>query len=379
VKVKRFSMRAALIAAVYLGVLSCPNNAPAPSTITQYLLLAACTNITSGFLASFSINETTGALTQVSGSPVPSGTNPAAVAASPNGKFAYVVDVSTGVWAFYMNSITGAPTSVLGTSFSTGESIPDAVAVDPSGRFVFVTNSNGFVTAFTIDQFAGSLALVGSTSAGTNLSSVAVDSTGAFAYLANTSAAPNVPMLSINSSNGLLTLLGTASAGNNPSSVAADPVANFLYAANSTDNTVSGFTINAMTGALTPIGSTTATGTSPDFVTVDPRGRFLYAANAAAGGGTVSAFTINSATGALTGVSGSPFFVGATAIPVSLAIDPTGKYLYAGSNSAPGAIYGFTIDQTTGALSAISGSPFIVSGAMWVPSVAAVAISRPGE
>jgi 6-phosphogluconolactonase (cycloisomerase 2 family) len=112
---------------------------------------------------------------------------------------------------------------------------------------------------------------------------------------------------------------------------------------------------------------------------VDPRGRFLYAANNAAGGETVSAFTINSATGALTSVSGSPFFVGATAIPGSLAIHPTGKYLYAASTNAPGTIYGFAIDQTTGALSAISGSPFIVGGTTSVTSVAAAAITRPGE
>jgi DNA-binding beta-propeller fold protein YncE len=49
---------------------------------------------------------------------------------------------------------------------------------------------------------------------------------------------------------------------------------------------------------------------------VDPTGKFAYVANY--GAGNVSGFAINSTTGALTAVSGSPFAAGTN--PVSVAV-----------------------------------------------------------
>jgi 6-phosphogluconolactonase (cycloisomerase 2 family) len=43
-----------------------------------------------------------------------------------------------------------------------------------------------------------------------------------------------------------------------------------------------------------------------------------------------------------------------------MAVDPPGKYLYLAGNDAEIVIY--SIDQTTGALNAVSGSPFLISG-----------------
>ncbi len=61
------------------------------------------------------------------------------------------------------------------------------------------------------------------------------------------------------------------------------------------------YTINATTGALTSIG-TIAAGTSPISMAVDPAGKFAYVANSRNQTGSVSMYTINATTGALTPV-----------------------------------------------------------------------------
>jgi len=53
-------------------------------------------------------------------------------------------------------------------------------------------------------------------------------------------------------------------------------------------------------------------------------GQFVYVANASSN--NVSGYTINPTTGALTAISGSPFAAGR--FPTSMAVDPTAKSLY---------------------------------------------------
>ena len=75
---------------------------------------------------------------------------------------------------------------------------------------------------------------------------------------------------------------------------------------------------------------TVAAGTDPVSVAVDPAGKFAYVANN--GSNDVSMYTINATTGALTSI-------GATAAqsnPSSIVIHPSGEFAYvtnAGSNS----------------------------------------------
>src|SRR5437867_2477793 len=88
-------------------------------------------------------------------------------------------------------------------------------------------------------------------------------------------------------------------------------------------------------------------------------GQFVYVANA--NSSDVSGYTINPTTGALTATPGSPFPSGGVQ-PTSVAVDPTGKFAYVPNHgflsSSPAGISGYTIDATTGALTPIPGSPF---------------------
>jgi len=107
-----------------------------------------------------------------------------------------------------------------------------------------------------------------------------------------------------------------------------DPSGKFAYAANSHADNVSGFTINSTTGALTAmaasLGDPFPAGLSPSSVAVDPSGKFAYVVNSGSGvPGTVSGYTIDSTTGALTAIDsslGNPFPAGTS--PESVAITP---------------------------------------------------------
>jgi len=144
-----------------------------------------------------------------------------------------------------------------------------------------------------------------------------------------------------------------------PSSVGNDMVIvnkKFLYLPQSDSLTIQGFTIDHSAGALTAIAGSPFTTAGADSVASDPAGRFLFVGNRNAG--SISVFQINPITGALVPAPGSPFFAFNLDFAAVLAVDGTGKFLYVGQNLPPLPIYAFSIDQNTGALSPVAGSPF---------------------
>jgi 6-phosphogluconolactonase len=84
-------------------------------------------------------------------------------------------------------------------------------------------------------------------------------------------------------------------------------------------------------------------------------GRFAYAVNSTAG--SLSGYSIDATTGALTALRGSPATVrGSSALQQAL-IDPSGSYLYVVDSGING-IFAYQIDQSTGSGQLITGSPF---------------------
>jgi DNA-binding beta-propeller fold protein YncE len=83
----------------------------------------------------------------------------------------------------------------------------------------------------------------------------------------------------------------------------------------------------------------------------------------------VFGYTINPTTGALTAISGSPFATGTN--PGSVAVDATGKFAYVtnGLGLLSNTVSGYTINPTTGALTPISGSPFTAGSSPWSVAV----------
>ncbi|WP_169314399.1 lactonase family protein [Turneriella parva] len=183
-----------------------------------------------------------------------------------------------------------------------------------------------------------------------------------FMYTANIGT-NNISAFSINSG-GSLAFLANYNAGNSCRFVTVHPGGRYIYAANHGSSNISILEINQTTGALTTlVSSPAATATNPYSLAIDPQGRFLFVGHENTTVAAVSAYTVNAATGELTQVVGSPFTVAsapAIASPASVHVDFTGQFLYAGSTQSapePNSL-AFSIDQNTGALTQISGSPF---------------------
>jgi 6-phosphogluconolactonase (cycloisomerase 2 family) len=147
--------------------------------------------------------------------------------------------------------------------------------------------------------------------------------------------------------------------------LAVDSSGRFLYVANAsapnnlvpTIGNISAFNIDPNTGALTSVlGSpfTVSQGNGPTAITVDPGGRFVYAITSGTSF-SIWGFAITPTNGQLTPLTNSPFSL--TAGGSFALIDPSGNHLYTGAASSNG-VAGFNYDSSTGAPTAIAGSPF---------------------
>lgn len=326
------------------------------------------TNASSNTISAYSIDPTTGALTAVPNSPFSTGMGPFSVEVDPLGKFAYVANsLSNNVSAFAINSTAGTLAEIAGSPFAAGTS-PNSLTVDPSSKFVYVTNTaGGNLSAYTIGVGGTLTPVPGSPfTTGASPNSVRVDPSGKFAYVANLGTlSESISEFSIDSTTGALTSLGevrtrgqSASLAMNRASTPVTYTPKFAYVANQNSNSVSIYTISGTNGALASTGMAAA-GTQPVSVAVDPSGKFAYVTNlcsSASCSGNVFAYTIDGSTGSLSAVPGSPFAAGNS--PRSVAVDPSGRFAYV-ANSLSSDVSAYTIDSATGALIPVAGSPFM--------------------
>ena len=296
-------------------------------------------------IGAYAIDGVTGALTPVPGSPFPEnptirGEFPWSVAVDPTGKFVYVANYyAANVRAFGIDQNTGALAQVPGSPFPAG-GIPRGLTVDPAGRFVYVANgyrgSPGIVSAFTIDANSGALTPVAGSpfpvptdpksSFGQSLpNSVTVDPSGGILYVTDSWQA-DIWAYAIAESTGALTLFPGSPfpAQDGPFSITVIPRGKFAYSSNT--GTVSAFTIARTTGALTPVpGSPFPAGFYSVSVGLSPTGQFVYAASQGSAlnnwAGSVSAYAIDQSDGKLTPVPGSPFAAGS--LSTSVAVTPS--------------------------------------------------------
>jgi 6-phosphogluconolactonase len=145
------------------------------------------------------------------------------------------------------------------------------------------------------------------------------------------------------------TTVATASAVSLTVSTGPVPGNHFAYVSNYGDGTVSMYSVSPTNGALTALaGSPLVVGNASSQLSeikIDPSHQFLYVISH--GSDQVYAFVINPTTGALTAVAGSPFATGQQ--PQSMVFDATGAYLYV-SNIKDDSVSGFVLNASTGAL-----------------------------
>jgi DNA-binding beta-propeller fold protein YncE len=281
---------------------------------------------------------------------------------------------------------SAAPDAAADASVEAHDGGPGEAAADPEDvagnpAYALVATYLGGVSAFAIDPVTGALAPVPDSpfDRGAKLLGVAVHPSGAFIHVTDFGA-QRIDGYRFDPTSGSLTSLPAARfafEGAQPIAIAVEPKGRFLYvttldSAFLTGLSLHGFAVDAATGALSRLAGspfvvspTTAAGT----LAIEPSGRFLYHTSAGAG---VRGFSID-ASGALHEIAGSPF--GGTGVGGgAMAFHPGGAFMY----NAGRDLNGFRVDAQTGALTSLPGSPF-ATGVGSDPTATPVAVDPRGR
>jgi len=347
-------------------------------------------------ITGYKIDDFTGNLTQVLGSPFTSnGVNPVSIVVKPGGRYVYVINQGTGGSATAAGTSSGVAVYSVGGDgvltfqqvYSTQGFVPMWAQFDGTGTYLYVltqfsglNDGRGGITAFQADPGTGRLILVTNCQIknpdGTCTNSFEVGPTPTmlktaggclftldsgdntiFPYAFGTSG-----QLSLTTPGSIPTSATTLSSINGNGSN--------IFLTDSAANRILPFTIGTNCNLTTLAGGSVPnlTGTSnPQYSLVDNSGKYFYVLNQSTTGigittpySSISAFTLNPSTGQLQGISGAPYKVGSN--PVCMVEDPSNQYIYV-SNRNDGTVSGQRIDTTTGELSDLPrGSTFPASG-----------------
>jgi 6-phosphogluconolactonase len=290
----------------------------------------------------------------------------------PAGQFAYL-GTNTGVAAYSISPGSGTLTALNGgTPYAAGGAGTDnvLVTVSPNGSTLYAVNPNDdHVYAFTIGV-SGALTAVGTAQATGSLpSAVAIDPLSQFLFVSN-EASSNISPYVINSG-GSLTAEALVTSGAEPGPLTVDPSDKFLYVedqvgSQTNETGIQSFAIGAgasltaslvvgepEAGSLTILSGSAAVAYTP---------QFAYTANE--GFSNISGYQVNATTGALTAVTGSPFSAGTGAgETIDIVADPFERFVFAvNASDNPNTVSAFKITTSTGALVAATGSPFATGG-----------------
>jgi 6-phosphogluconolactonase (cycloisomerase 2 family) len=245
--------------------------------------------------------------------PVPTGKVPLAIAIDPNDNFVFVANSgSDSISVYSLDQSTGALKEVAGSPFTTGATPVSLVA---RGSSLFVANQGAAtISVYSFDSKSGALTINGTpTAAGANTTSIDSDSGGHYLFVAD-GTANTVSTFTISGSS----VSGTATpamAGTMPSNVHVDPQGKYVYVTNSGSNNVSAFSIGGSGALMAVSGSPFAAGTAPSYATSNSDGSVLWVTNK--GSANISAFEVSG--GALSAASGSPYAASGFAAPNGLA------------------------------------------------------------
>jgi 6-phosphogluconolactonase (cycloisomerase 2 family) len=211
-------------------------------------------------ISQYRISPATGKLTPLSPATVKTPSPPGAIAVAPDGKYAYVADVTQGtaknVLQYRINPTTGALSSKPVATVNGGPAA-ESITIAPDGKNAYVTDPiDSAVWQYRINPASGRLSL---------LSPATVPTGGGTHDLVIASDGKNAYVVRVN------------------------------------DHTVSQYRINATTGALSGRpASTASTVRAPELIVLAPDGKNAYVTGDIGG---LSQYTINPATGKITPLS----------------------------------------------------------------------------
>src|SRR2546425_1110855 len=239
---------------------------------------------------------------------VTAGTGPQAVAITPDGRFAYVVNLTSNDV-----SVINTATNTLAATVAVGFG-PFGVAITPNGAFAYVTacgarcaNGGVWVISTATNAVVATVPLVGCSTG------VAITPDGAFAYVANNSSSTVSVIETVTNH-----LVLTVSVGTSPQGIAITPDGAFVYVTQSALSGASANSVSVIETATNSVVATISVGAVPEGVVVTPNGAFAYVTNTNANNVSVIETTTNAVVATLdVGVG-----------PVGIAVTPDGAFVY---------------------------------------------------
>ncbi len=252
----------------------------------------------------------------------------------PDQAYAYVPSRGTSQ-LFVVDTRTNSIVQTLATGAQ-----PSHLAFSPDGRRAYLANNGSTVGVYDVDALSGQLTSVTNiaTGGGSGSRAAVVSPDGRRVYAADQQL-DRVIVIDA-STNSVLT---TVTVGDQPLSIATNPDGSRLYVSNFTDDTVS--IIDTSTNSVVAtigldFGGTNGRG--PDGVAVGADGRYLYVANRTTGNVSIVDTNTNSTVGIVTAGPSTNGVV----------VSPDGTTLYVTSQGASDRVNFFTIDGSTGLLTA---------------------------
>ncbi len=298
------------------------------------------------------------------------GTDPRFLTVDPSGKYLYVSNINANT----VGQLTiGADGSLAAMTPATvaDKTYPEGIAIHPSGAYAYVAN----VESSSLSQYT-----VGATGALTPMTPatvmtgsgwpmqpniVKVHPSGKYAY-ATCGGGKAIAQYNVGADGTLTTMNpATVEAGSNAYGLAFASIASgdYAYVTNYDTGAVWQYKIGA-DGTLSHLATLSTAGTYAFFIAVHPSGKWAYAGVLAATPDKVIAqFDIGS-DGQLS-LMATPYVSAGGAAAAGIAIESSGKYLYATSGDTGWGSYSIaqlTIDPTTGALTLMS-NPTVSTGA----------------
>lgn len=375
-------MRTTAKAAIFTLILGslCPPLA-AQSTQPIFLFLLEGKGVPTGTIHVFSVNSSTGGITEVPTSPFNAGLTPQGLALDPTGRFLYVANQqSQDVTGFSVDASTGALTELPGSPFRIGNS-PEAIGIDPTGRFLYVSaiGTQGQSTyVFMIDASTGVLSAGPGSPEGLSATAFTFGPIEGLEYLSQGSPNPGrsnpILVCSVDFNSGLLSPVGSGQPASGGATVATvSPSGSLLFSVDPVTSRLDAFAVSSDGVGLAEVsGSPYLVPFNPYSLVVHPSGNFLYVVNEnepyqttetpSQYDGNISIYSVDQGSGALTPVSGSPVAAGIN--PLSIVVDPSGRFAYTTSTVCTSGftgfaqIMGFSVDETSGILTPFSSMPW---------------------
>ena len=244
---------------------------------------------------------------QVVGPPIAVGLGPFGVAVTPDGRWAYVVNIDLG----QVKAVDTQTRQVIGSPITVGGG-PYGIAITPDGARAYVATGSSVAVIDTQTNFVGPPIAVGAEAYG-----IAITPDGSRAYVAN-GGSSSVSVIDTQTNQ----VVGAPIAvGNKPRPIAITPDGSGAYVANADSDSVSVID----TQANQVVGAPIAVGEEPEAIAITPDGSRAYVAN----GKSDSVSVIDTQAKQ---VIGAPIAVGEE--PKAIAITPDGRRMYVANHKS---------------------------------------------